>query len=402
MKFVIIGAGQAGATAAAKLRELQPDSQITLIGDEPAPPYQRPPLSKAYLKGELPLERMFLRPERFYSEHRIDLRTGVEVQALHTAARSVVLKDGTTLDYDAALLATGSAAIALPDAITGGLAGIFAMRGLADADRLRDRLKPGLRALVVGGGYIGLEAAAVLAAMDCRVTLVEAGPRILGRVASAPTADHIRALHAARGVDLREGEHLVRLTGRDRVERAVLGSGEELEIDIVIVGIGIRPATGLAEAAGIEVDNGIVVDDTCRTSDPHVWAAGDCAAFPFEGRRIRLESVGNAIDQAECAARNMAGETVRYAAKPWFWSDQYDMKLQIAGLSQATDQTVTRHDGDVLQSVWYLREDQLVAVDAFQAPRDYMVGKRLVEAGAKVDPDQLADPTVELKTLLKS
>jgi 3-phenylpropionate/trans-cinnamate dioxygenase ferredoxin reductase subunit len=261
--------------------------------------------------------------------------------------------------------------------------------------------RPGARVLVVGGGYIGLESAAVAASRGLRVTLVEMAPRILQRVASAATSDYFRELHRAHGVDLREGAALRRLEGRDgRVVAAVLEDGEPLPVDFVIVGIGIAPDTRLADAAGLATDNGIAVDALCRTSDPAIFAAGDCTSFPWRDGRVRLESVQNAIDQGEHAAACMLGGTAPYRPSPWFWSDQYDCKLQIAGLHAGHDRTVTRPGARPgSQSVWYYAGDRLVAVDAMNDPRSYMTGKRWLEAGASPDPARIADPATDLREL---
>ncbi len=399
---VVIGAGQAGASCVARLRQQGFEGTITLIGDEPVPPYQRPPLSKAYLLGEMDLDRLYLRPEKFYAENDIALRLGARVTGIDPAAREVQLEDGT-LPYGDLVLATGSLPRRLPAAMGGDLDGIFTVRTLADVDAMAPRVTEGARVLIVGGGYIGLEAAAVASKLGLKVTLVEMADRILARVAAAETADYFRDLHRKHGVDIREGTGLARLTGKDgHVAGAELSDGSTLDVDFVIVGVGILPDTGLAEAAGLALENGIRTDAQGRTSHPHIWAAGDCASFPHEGAQMRLESVGNAIDQAECVADNIAGKTRDYAAKPWFWSDQYDVKLQIAGLSAGYDRIVTRRgEGDAV-SFWYYAGDRLIAVDAMNDPRAYMVGKRLIEGGKSPAPELLADPDTELKALLKA
>jgi 3-phenylpropionate/trans-cinnamate dioxygenase ferredoxin reductase subunit len=402
---VVVGAGQAGLALVARLRADGFDGPITLIGAEPHPPYQRPPLSKAYLLGEMPQERLYLRPEAFYAEQGIDLRLGAPAAAIDTGRQVVVLETGAEIPYDELVLATGSAPRRLPAAIGGDLDGVFTMRDIRDADALAPRMEPGRRALVVGGGYIGLEGAAVAAKRGLHVTLVEMAPRILNRVASPETADWFRALHRAHGVDLREGTGLDRLIGEDgHVTAARLSTGEEIPADLVLVGVGIQPETRLAESAGIAVENGIRTDEYGRTSAPHVWAAGDCASFPHEGGRMRLESVGHAIDQAEAVARNIMGAEQPYRPLPWFWSDQYDCKLQIAGLGQGHDRIVTRRAGegpDAGLSHWYYRDGRLIAVDAMNDSRAYMIGKRLIEAGRSPDPAAIADPATDLKALLR-
>lgn len=398
---VVIGAGQAGSSLVAKLRSAGFDGQITLIGEETVPPYQRPPLSKAYLLGEMEKERLFLRPESYYADNAITLKLGQPVTAIDPAEKTVTVGD-ETLGYDQLALTTGSIPRRLPASIGGDLGGVFTVRSLADVDAMAPEVAQGRRVLIVGGGYIGLEAAAVCAKRGMQVTLVEMADRILQRVASPQTSDYFRALHAAHGVDIREGVGLTRLTGEGRVSGAVLSDGSELALDMVIVGVGIVPATGPAEMAGVDLENGIKTDAHGRTSDPAIWAAGDCASFPYKGARIRLESVQNAIDQAECVALNIMGAGKDYLPEPWFWSDQYDTKLQIAGLNTGYDDIVTRKADDGALSFWYYKGDQFLAVDAINDPRGYMVGKRLLSMGKSPVKSAVADPATELKALLKA
>lgn len=398
--IVIIGAGQAGAALAARLRALGYDGAVTLVGAEPVAPYQRPPLSKGYLLGEMALDRLMLRGPEFWEDQRIALCTGQAVTAIDPAARTVQA-GGETLGYDQLALTTGARPRRLPAAMGGDLAGVFTVRTLADVDAMAGEFRPGRRLLVVGGGYIGLEAAAVASKLGLSVTLVEAAPRILQRVASPETAAHLRALHQSHGVRILEGRALARLLGEGRVTGAELADGETIPADFAIVGIGIEPETRLAEAAGLVLDNGIRTDALGRTSDPRIWAAGDCASFPHGDGRIRLESVGNAIDQAEAVAANMLGAAQPYVARPWFWSDQYDAKLQIAGLNTGYDRVVTRPGEAGAVSFWYYRGAELLAVDAVSDPRAYMVGKRLIEAGRSPDAAAVADPATDLRTLLR-
>ena len=400
---VVVGAGQAGLSLVARLRADGFQGRITLIGAEAHPPYQRPPLSKAYLLGEMEMERLFLRPESFYAEHDIDLRLGAEVAAIDTGRQLVILETGAEIPYDELVLTTGSVPRRLPAAIGGDLEGVLTMRDIRDADRLAPELSPGRRVLVVGGGYIGLEAAAVCAKRGLAVTLIEMAPRILSRVAAPETSDYFRALHAEKGVDIREGVGLERLLGDERgqLRAALLSTGEELPVDLALVGVGILPNTKLAESAGIEVENGIKVDAFGRTSASHVWAAGDCASFPHGEGRLRLESVGHAIDQAEAVARNIMGVDEPYVPQPWFWSDQYDTKLQIAGLNTGYDRVFVRRMGEGL-SHWYYCGDRLVAVDAMNDSRAYMIGKRLIEAGRSPAPEVVTDTATDLKALLKA
>ena len=398
---VVVGAGQAGSAVVAKLRGLGFDGQITLVGEEPAPPYQRPPLSKAYLMGEMEEERLWLRSNAFYAEQNITLRLGEKVGAIDRAAKTLTVGDDT-LSYDHLVLTTGSTPRRLPAAIGGDLAGVYTVRTLADVDAMRAEFAPGRRVVIVGGGYIGLEAAAVARKLGLEVTVLEMAPRILQRVAAPETSDYIRALHQAHGVTILESTGLDRLLGTGHVAGVRLQDGRELPADFVIAGVGILPGQALAEAAGLELDNGIKTDAHGRTSDPFIWSAGDCASFPYKGGRIRLESVGNAIDQAEVVAENILGAGKDYIAKPWFWSDQYACKLQIAGLNTGYDNIVTRGPEGEGVSFWYYQGDTLLAVDAMNDPRGYMVGKRLIEAGKSPDKAKVADLSVPLKDLLSA
>ena len=398
--IVVVGAGQAGAALVAKLRALGHDGPLILIGAEPVPPYQRPPLSKAYLLGEMDMERLFLRPESYYAEQGITLITDAAVTALDPARRQIRMGD-QTLDYEQLALTTGAIPRRLPAALGGDLAGVHTVRTLADVDRMAPEFVAGRRMVVIGGGYIGLEAAAVGAKRGLAVTVIEAAPRILQRVAAAETSDYMRQLHAGQGVTLLEGTPLERLEGRDgRVIAAHLADGRVIAADFVVCGIGITPDDALAQAAGLTIGNGIATNAQGRTSDPHVWAAGDCASFPWRGEQMRLESVQNAIDQAECVAANMLGADQPYDPVPWFWSDQYDMKLQIAGLGTGHDRVIVRESGSA-RSHWYFGGGTFLAVDAMNDPRAFMLGKRLLTQRRSPDPARLADPAVDLKDLLR-
>ena len=397
---VVIGAGQAGAAVVARLRSGGHTGPVTLIGAEAAPPYQRPPLSKGYLLGQMEAERLWLRSPEFYADNAITLRLGEPVTAINPAAQTVQL-GSDTLPYDDLVLTTGSTPRRLPAAVGGDLAGVYTVRTLADVDAMKAEFAPGKRLIIVGGGYIGLEAAAVAAKLGLDVTVLEMAPRILQRVASPETSDYFRALHTAHGVKIMESTGLDRLLGDTRVTGARLADGTDLPADFVIVGVGILPGTDLAHAAGIALENGIRTDSFGRTSVQHIWAAGDCACFPWQGGRLRLESVGNAIEQAEAVADNIMGAETPYHAHPWFWSDQYDTKLQIAGLNTGYDHIVTRGPEGEAVSFWYYRGDTLLAVDAMNDPRAYMVGKRLIEMGRSPDPAAVADPATVLKSLLK-
>ena len=401
--FVIIGAGQAGCSLVAKLRAEGFAGQITLVGSEPVPPYQRPPLSKAYLLGEMTQDRLYLRPVEFYADHDITLRLSTHAMTIDTAARTVALSDGSSLTYDALALTTGSTPRRLPVAVGGDLAGVYTVRSLADADAMEPEFREDRNLLVIGGGYIGLEGAAVAAKKGLNVTVIEMAPRILQRVAAPQTSDYIRALHQAHGVTIRENTGLDRLLGDGHVTGALLSDGTEIPVDFAIVGVGITPNTGLAASAGLILDNGIATDAQGRTSDPHIWAAGDCASLVYKGQRIRIESVGNAIDQAEIVALNMMGQTADYIPAPWFWSDQYDCKLQIGGLNIGYDAVHVKPGATPdVQSNWYYQGDRLIAVDAMNDARNYMIGKRLIEAGKSPVPEVITDPATDMKALLKA
>lgn len=400
MEIVILGAGQAAASMAAKLRMLGHSGAITLVGEETAPPYQRPPLSKAYLLGDMALDRLTLRGADWWDEQQITLRLGEKATAIDRE-RKIVTTDKGEIRYDMLALTLGSTPRRLPAAIGGELQGTFTIRNLADVDHLADELTPGRRLVVIGGGYIGLEAAAVARKIGLEATVIEAAPRILGRVASAETAAMIRALHLAHGVTIIEGMGLNRITGTDRATGVELADGRIIPADLVICGIGAAPETRLAENAGLVIDHGIATNALGQTSDPAIWAAGDCASFPTPDGVLRLESVGNAIDMAENVAANMLGAAQPYLPKPWFWSDQFDAKLQIAGLNLGYDRTILRKgDAPHSGSVWYYRGDQLLAVDALNDARAYMVGKRLVDGGRSPAPEALEAAT-DLKALLK-
>lgn len=398
-QIAVIGAGQAGCSVVTRLRKEGFSGNITLIGNESVPPYQRPPLSKGYLLGEMSKERLFLKPESFYRDNDIALRLDQAAVHIDPVSKTVSLGNGEELAYDALALTTGSYPRKLPSSVGGDLKGVFTVRDLSDVDLMSPYFEAGRKVLVIGGGYIGLEAAAVAAKRGLRVTLIEMSDRILKRVACPETADYFRNLHQDNGVDIKEGVGLGYLEGEDHVRRAVLRNGSELEIDFAIVGVGIQPATELAETAGLKVEDGIVTDEQARTTDPHIWAAGDCATCQHNGESIRIESVGNAIDQAEVAACSIMGRDVVYKPQPWFWSDQYDCKLQIAGLNRGYTDVVIR-EGKGFRSHWYYVGNDFIAVDSMNDVRGYMVGKRLIEAGKTAPKCLVSDPNSDLKPLL--
>jgi 3-phenylpropionate/trans-cinnamate dioxygenase ferredoxin reductase subunit len=400
-RTVIIGGGQAAISLIAELRQLAPARQITLISDEPFLPYQRPPLSKGYLGGELTIDRLALRPAEWFASEGIETKFDVRVEGIDRKASRLNLADGGTLAYDDLVLCTGARARPLPEAMSQGLKGIYTLRGIADADALKSEMQAGRHVLIIGGGYIGLEFASIAVNTGLKVTLVEAAERILGRVAAAETADYFRGLHRMKGVDLREAANVLELSGNPHVRRARLSDGDVLDVDFIVAGIGAVAADDLARDAELTISNGIAVDDHCRTSDPQILAAGDCTSFLRGETRLRLESVQNAIEQGEAAAATLSGSTAGRKFSPWFWSDQYDTKLQIAGVSQGYDQIIRRPaKREGAQSIWYLKAEKLIAVDAINDPASYMTGRRLIDAGVTPAPQEIADPGFALIKLV--
>ncbi|MEM7043364.1 MAG: FAD-dependent oxidoreductase [Pseudomonadota bacterium] len=404
-RILVIGAGQAASSLMVKLRSLGFDGEITLVGSEPHLPYQRPPLSKKYLAGEMPRERLLLRQEAWYEKNAIDVRLDQTAMRIDREGKTVEFANGESLAYDQLALTTGARPRRLPAEIGGDLPNVFMMRDLADADALAAVMAPGKRVLVIGGGYIGLEAAAEAAKKGLDVTLIEAAERILQRVASAETADYFRDLHEGHGVTIREGVGLEALAeGEGSPLCATLGDRSSLDVDLAVVGIGILPNSELAADAGLGIEHGgIQVDAYGRTSDPAIFAAGDCTCLTWKGDPVRLESVQNAQDQATNVALNMLGQDVPYRPEPWFWSDQYDVKLQIAGLNRGFDRVVVRPGAEgTSRAHFYFAGNDLLAVDAMNDPVSYNVTKRLLAAGRSLSKAEAADPTVDLKALLAS
>jgi 3-phenylpropionate/trans-cinnamate dioxygenase ferredoxin reductase component len=397
---VIVGASHASVQAVDTLRREGYTGSIVLVGDEPYLPYNRPPLSKKFLAGELDRERLWLRSAQFYQQHRVETRLGVRVTAIDRGTQRLRLGNGDELGYDHLLLSVGSRPRLLE--VPGQqLAGIHCLRTIADVDAIRADLAGARRLVVVGAGYIGLEAAACARQLGLEVTVLEAAERPLNRVVAPEISAFYQRRHDHEGVRILCRETVTGYLGEDRV-RAVVCGEREFPADLVIVGVGVLPEVTLAAAAGLRCDDGIWVDEQCRTSDPLVYAAGDCTNHPsvHYHRRVRLESVDNAVEQAKTAASNICGKAARHEHVPWFWSDQYDVKLQIAGLSGGYDQAILRGDPDSGSfALYYLAGGELIAVDAVNSMRDFMNGKRWIAERKRPDPDLLADGSVDLKTI---
>lgn len=399
---VIIGAGQAGGDMTTALRQQGFEGRIVLIGEEPALPYRRPPLSKAYLSGEMSEAQLYIKPASTYEKQNVDVKTGVRVESIDRAAHTVTLDTGEVIEYTKLAFCTGGHARRLP------LAGaekpnVHYVRTIADIERLKAQFQPGKRLLIIGGGYIGLEAAAVGIKKELNVTLVEALPRLLARVTGPELSEYYYGVHSAKGVDIKLGAGVEALEGGDTVETVVLADGTRLQADVIIVGIGLIPNTELAEAAGLDVDNGILVDLQCRSSDPDIFAAGDCANHDhgFLLRRIRLESVPNASEGARVIAATICGKETQHNGAPWFWSDQYDLKLQMVGINQGYEEVVIRGSmEDNNFSAFYLANGVIISADTVNRPKDFMIAKKLVAGRVKSDAATLSDETVDLKSLL--
>jgi 3-phenylpropionate/trans-cinnamate dioxygenase ferredoxin reductase subunit len=397
-RLVVIGGGQAAVQAIHSLRQGNYAGSIALVGNEAHLPYQRPPLSKKYLSGALERERLHLRPESFFTAREVELRLGVRAEELDLKTGRVRLRDGQSLAYDRLLLATGSR----PRRMTvpgEDFPGVHYVRTIDDVDAIRAALTPGARVVIVGAGYIGLEIASVMSELGFAVTVLEAAERVLSRVMCAETAQFFADYHAAHGVTIRCATQVAEIRGDDSVTAVVSAAGESFPCDIVIVGIGIVPNVELAERAGLPCDNGIRVDACARTRDPRIVAAGDCTnqPHPFVGRDVRLESVNNAIEQGKAAAASLLGQEQPFADVPWFWSDQYDLKLQIVGVAIDYDQVVQRGDMQTRSfAMYYLRQKRLVAIDAVNSPREFMQGKKLLANRVEVPVELLADVGADL------
>lgn len=399
---IIIGASHAGAQAATSLVQEGWDGKIILIGDEDAAPYQRPPLSKAFLDGSMSEEHLLIRPAESYTEHGIDIRLGTRVTKLDRSAKTVTTDKGDTIPYDKIILCTGADVRRIP--VPGAdLKGIHYLRTMTDVEGIKAQLGTAKTAAIVGGGYIGLEAAASLTKLGLKVTVIEAMDRVLQRVTAPEVSAFYMRVHSEEGVTIRCNTAVKGFIGDDHVT-AVDVDGEQVPADMVIVGIGVTPNTDIAEAAGLPVENGIVVDERARTVDPDIYAVGDCAHHPSHhyGRMMRLESVQNASDQAKIAAANICGKDKTYDAVPWFWSDQFDLGLKIAGVSQDYDEVIVRGDPAHTRSfvVWYLKAGKLIAADCINRPKEFMVARSVLGGMKKADISQLGDDSVDAKALM--
>lgn len=399
---VIVGAGHAAGQVAVSLRQDGFAGRIVMFGEEPHLPYQRPPLSKAYLAGELELDRIYVRHQKFYDEHNIDVRLSTRVERINRRERTVDLSDGQQESYHCLVLATGSRVRKL-DIPGHDLDGVFYLRTIDDTHRIQQCFKPGARLVIIGAGYIGMEIAAIAISRGLDVTVVETADRIMARALSPEVAAFFEQVHRDAGVRIlcNRDPHAT-ILGDGTVKSLRGADGVEIPADLIIAGIGVRPATDLAEQAEIDCDDGIVVDDCCRTSDAHILAIGDCTNHPNHllGRRLRLESVHNALEQAKTAAATLCGKLRPYNQVPWFWSDQYDLKLQIVGLSGDHDQVVFRGAfADRSFAAFYMKGDLLCAVDAVNSAREFMLSKKLIAQGARIEPEILADTSIDFKQL---
>lgn len=401
-RMVIVGGGQAGYTIVKNLRSAGYDGSIHLVSAENTIPYQRPPLSKKFIIGEISRDRLFFRPSIFYRENNIYLKLGVEATHIDRKLKKVYCSDNSELLYEKLFIVTGSNPKVFPKSFGGDLAKVYYIRSLSDVDLLAEEFKPGKHVLIIGGGYIGLEVAAAARKKKLAVTLVESQDRILKRVACSQTSTFFRALHKTNGVKIIEGQSIARLEEENGIfVGASLSNGKKIKADFSIIGIGAEPSVSLADNCGLRIDNGILVDSFCQTSDRNILAAGDCVSFPFGGNRIRLESVGNAIEQSEIAALNALGHKKKYVARPWFWSDQYDIKLQIAGLNLGYNKVFVREESESL-SMWYYKNNSLLAVDSINNGRIYMLAKKLLEIDRSPKAQSILDTKFDLKSLLKS
>ena len=399
---VIVGASHAAAEIISSLKKRGFEGSITLIGDESLLPYQRPPLSKKYFTGELKLDSMYIKGPATYDAAGVIQKLARTVVSIDREGKNVQLDGGELIAYDKLVLATGTRARKLPVA-GADLPQIKYLRTKDDVDDIKQAIKPNSKLLIVGAGYIGLEVAASAVKQGVEVVVLEAMDRVLQRVTSPTVSEFFQTVHAQEGVDIRLNTSLNSFQAKGSGATALIAQGDAIDFDCAIIGIGVIPNSEIADAAGLSCDNGIVVDEFTKTDDPNIYAVGDCSNHPsfVYDRRIRLESVPNAMGQAKTAAASICGEDIAYDEVPWFWSDQYDIKLQTVGLCQGHDQIVIRgQSNERKMAVFYLKEGQLIAVDAINSPAEFMVSKKLVAMRSKPDPEQLADPAISMKSFL--
>jgi 3-phenylpropionate/trans-cinnamate dioxygenase ferredoxin reductase subunit len=400
-RVVIAGAGHAAGQLVASLKQQKFAGQIVLVGDEEHLPYQRPPLSKKFLSGDLPAERLYVKPSAFYDDPQIELRLETSITKINRESKTLGTDSGDDIPYDKLVLALGSRVRRL--SIEGAdLDGVHYLRSIADVDGIRAELQNKKHVVIVGAGYIGLEVAAVTRQLGLDVTVVEMADRVMSRVVSPEISDFYQIEHASHGVKLRLSTGITAFRGEGRLQAVETADGELIPADFVVVGVGILPNTEIAIDAGLDVADGIVVDDTCQTSDPNIYAVGDCTRHPNEiyDRQLRLESVHNALEQAKTAISNICGNETHYSQVPWFWSDQYDLKLQIAGLSAGYDDVVIRgNPADRSFACLYLKDKKLIATDAVNSPKEFVQSKALIASRIKLDRKQLADTDIQLKEL---
>ena len=399
--IIAIGGGQASFSFINKLRLLGYKKSVTLICGENFLPYQRPPLSKKFLIGDFEKERLFLKPQSFYDENNIEVIKGQKVKAIDRKTSKVLLDNGQSLEYKKLFLGLGSKPRLLPQMLINGISDIHYIRNIGDVDLIINKFLSKRKILILGGGFIGLEVASVARKLGIKVTLIESEERILKRSSSEIVAKYIKDIHLTNGVIIKERTTVKKIISNKQEFLGILtNNGEEIFADFLIAGVGIEPNTIIADDAGLHIDNGIVVNENCRTNDPKIYAAGDCVSFPFNDSLIRLESVGNAIEQSEIAAENVLGNILEYQPIPWFWSDQYNVKLQIVGLNKGYDRVFQRIDKDK-NSFWYYKKDKLISIDAFNDPRSYMVGKKFLELKINPNPKDIVSTKIDLKIFLR-
>ncbi len=399
--IIAIGGGQASFSFISKLRSLGYQKPIILICGENHIPYQRPPLSKKFLIGELKKDRLFFKPQSFYDEQNIEIIKGQNVKKINRHQNKITLNNEKVLKYKTLFLGLGSRSRLLPKNLSNGIPKLYYIREIGDISSITKEFSYKRKLIILGGGFIGLEVASVARNLGVDVTILESQERILKRTSAEIVANHIKSIHLLNGVSIKENTSIKKiLKTRENSFNILTNKNELIYADFIIAGIGAQPNTEIACNAGLLIDNGIVVDETCRTSDPNIFAAGDCVSFPFNKDLIRLENVGNAIEQSETASENVLGKDIKYQPVPWFWSDQFDVKLQIAGLNNGFTRVFHRQS-DNKNSFWYYKDDQLISVDAINDPKSYMVGKKLLEMKKNPSPKDIVSNQINLKDMLR-